>query len=88
MSFCYLCREPVQYGATKCPHCHTELSPGGYNPNTSLNGFGVIVAIVFGLILFFPDSLVTKIVMHILENIVSFAGVVWDAVTALFSILF
>ena len=34
MSFtCYACQQPVQWGATVCPHCTRDIRPGGGNPN-------------------------------------------------------
>lgn len=36
---CYACRSLVPTLATRCPHCHVELTYGGGNPNWS-TGFG------------------------------------------------
>lgn len=90
MYTCYRCREEVQYHARKCPHCHSDLDPGGFNPNGPFPAFGLggfVLFAIFGLIIFFPDSTVTHVMMWVFEVINFIAGKAWDALMTLFSLL-
>lgn len=50
MRWCYACMLEVPSGATVCPHCRSQISPGGGNPNSDGCGiwaFALVFIIVY-----------------------------------------